>query len=115
MRLINLRPGRPLALFLMLLPFVAVFVLYSIGSEIRLAENPSDKLLPAPSTIVDTAGRLITQPDRRSERILFWVDTAISLQRLAMGVGLAALIALVVGILIGLLPYIRALMAALLA
>ena len=108
MRLINRKPGRPLALFLLILPFLAVLLAYAVGSDIRRAENPKDKLLPAPAAIVENAGRLITQPDRRSDRILFWSDTWISLQRLAAGVGIAALIGLVLGLAIGLLPYARA-------
>ena len=111
MRLINLKPGRPLALALLLIPFLAVFLAYSIGSDIRRAENPKDKLLPAPAAIVETAERLMTQPDRRSGRILFWSDTAVSLQRLGMGVGIAAGIGLLVGLAIGLLPYVRATLA----
>ena len=111
MRLINLKPGRPLALALLILPFLAVLIAYSIGSDIRLAENPKDKLLPAPSAILETAERLITQPDRRSDRILFWSDTLVSLERLAKGVGIAALIGLVFGLGIGLLPYMRAIFA----
>ncbi len=111
MRLINVKPSRPLAVFLMLLPFVAVFVAYAIGSETRLAANPSDKLLPAPSTVWETAVRLTTEPDRRSGRILFWHDTWASLQRLALGVGISAFIGLIFGLAIGLLPLIRSLLA----
>ncbi|MEL7467751.1 MAG: ABC transporter permease [Pseudomonadota bacterium] len=108
MRLINLKPGRPLALFLLLIPFLAVLAAYTIASDIRRAENPKDKLLPAPAAIVETAQRLVTQPDRRSGKVLFWSDTLVSLQRLIIGVGIAALIGLVFGLLIGLLPYMRA-------
>ncbi|WP_458324367.1 ABC transporter permease [Roseobacter sp. A03A-229] len=111
MRIINLKPSRPLAVFLMLLPFVGVFVAYAIGSEIRLAANPSDKLLPAPGTVWDTAWRLITEPDRRSGRILFWHDTWASLQRLALGVGISAFIGLIFGLAIGLLPLMRSFLA----
>ncbi|MEM8841078.1 MAG: ABC transporter permease [Pseudomonadota bacterium] len=108
MRLINRAPGRPLALILLVLPFLAVLIAYGIGSDIRLAENPKDKLLPAPSQIVETAERLISQPDKRSGIILFWNDTLVSLGRLAIGVGIASSIGLVFGLLIGLLPYMRA-------
>lgn len=111
MRLINIKPGRVLALFLALLPFVAVFVAYAIGSDIRLAENPSDKLLPAPGTIADTGNRLMTEGDRRSGRILFWHDTWASLQRLGLGIGISASIGLVIGLMIGLLPMVRSLLA----
>lgn len=108
MRLINRKPGPVLTAFLALLPFAAVLAAYMIGSDIRLAENPADKLLPAPATIVETAHRLFTEGDRRTGRILLWHDTAISLQRLGIGVGLAALAGVVFGLLIGLLPHLRA-------
>ncbi|MEL6582820.1 MAG: ABC transporter permease [Pseudomonadota bacterium] len=108
MRLINRTPSRPLIVFLAMLPFAVVLIAYVIGSEIRLAENPSDKLLPAPSTIAETAERLFTQGDRRTGRILLWYDTAISLQRLAIGTLIAATSGLVFGLLIGLLPHVRA-------
>ncbi len=111
MRLINRKPGRALSLWLLILPFVAVLIAYAAASDIRRADNPQDKLLPAPSQIIDTAERLLTQPDRRSGKILFWSDTAISLQRLATGVGIAAAIGLSFGLAIGLLPYVRATLA----
>lgn len=111
MRLINIKPGRPLGLCLTLLPFVAVFIAYAIGSEIRLAANPADKLLPAPGTVWDTAVRLITEPDRRSGRILFWHDTWASLQRLGFGIGISASVGLIFGLLIGLLPLVRSFLA----
>ena len=107
MRLINRSPGRPLAVLLAALPFVAVLAAYAIGSEIRLAANPSDKLLPAPSQILDTAIRLFTEGDRRTGRVLLWHDTLASLRRLAFGVGIAAVTSLVLGVAIGLLPYVR--------
>lgn len=115
MRLINQKPARPLAVFLLLIPFLAVLVAYSIGSEVRRAANPADKLLPAPSQIVDTAQRLVTEPDKRSKKILFWQDTGASLRRLALGVGIAATIGLVAGIAIGLFPYARASLAGFIA
>ena len=108
MRLINRRPGPALAVFLALLPFALALLVYMIASEARLAANPADRLLPAPGTIADTAWRLFTEPDRRSGRILLWHDTAASLARLAAGVGIAATIGLLAGLLIGLLPHVRA-------
>ncbi|MEM6825327.1 MAG: ABC transporter permease subunit, partial [Pseudomonadota bacterium] len=108
MRLINRYPGRALAVALAAIPFVALLVAYGIGSEIRLAANPSDKLLPAPSSIAETAGRLFTEPDKRSGKILLWHDTWASLQRLLIGVGLSAAFATAFGLLIGLLPVMRA-------
>ena len=111
MRQINIKPGRALALFLALLPFVAVLIAYAIGSDIRLAANPSDKLLPAPEKIWDTMVRLTTEGDRRTGRILFWHDTWASLKRLGMGIGISATLGLVFGLLIGLLPLMRSFLA----
>ena len=111
MRLINITPGRVLAVFLALLPFGAVLLAYVIGSEIRLAENPSDKLLPAPEKIGETMKRLMTEGDKRTGRILFWHDTWASLQRLGLGIGISAALGLVFGVLIGLLPLVRSFLA----
>lgn len=108
MRWINRHPGRALQVFLIALPFALVFITYSVGSAARLAENPLDRILPAPAQLLDTALRLMTEPDRRSGDILLWTDTAASLLRLGLGVGIAALSALVLGLAIGLIPMIRA-------
>lgn len=111
MRLINRHPGPALRAVLIALPFALVFIAYSMGSEARLAVNPSDKLMPAPAKIAETAQRLLTEPDRRSEKILFWHDTWASLVRLVLGVGISATLAVITGLLIGLLPYVRASLA----
>ena len=115
MRWINRRPGRPLAVFLALLPFALAALVYLAGSQARLAVNPADKLLPAPAQILDTAIAAVTEPDKRSGAILFWNDTAASLMRLAQGVGIAAALALALGLLIGLLPLGRAALASFVA
>ena len=107
MRWINRIPARPGAIFLAILPFALVLIAYAIGSDIRLSANPQDKLLPALSTIRDTAVRLFTEPDRRSQEILLWKDTTASLFRLLGGVGIAAFLSLTIGMIIGLLPYAR--------
>ena len=111
MRLINIIPGRPLAVFLVFLPFVIVLVAYAIGSDIRLTENPSEKLLPAPATIGETMLRLISEGDRRTGRILFWHDTWASLKRLGLGIGISATFGLLFGLLIGLVPLVRSLLS----
>lgn len=107
MRLINRKPSPPTSVLLAALPFVAVLVAYAVGSALRLEANPADKLLPAPGTILNTAVRLFTEPDKRSREILLWKDTAASLIRLALGVGIAAALSLCLGMLIGLLPHAR--------
>ena len=107
MRLINRIPSRSVAVILATLPFLGVLIAYMISSELRLAENPSDKLLPAPANIRDTAIALFTEGDRRSGKILLWRDTWASLGRLGAGVGIAATLSLICGMIIGLLPYAR--------
>lgn len=107
MRLINRKPAPSTAVVLVALPFVAVLIAYAVGSAIRLEANPADKLLPAPGTILETAVRLFTEPDKRSREVLLWQDTAASLIRLSLGVGIAATLSLSLGMLVGLLPYAR--------
>ena len=108
MRLINRHPGPAGRVALAALPFLLVGLAYAAGSAARLAENPQDRILPAPATLADTALRLMTEPDRRSGEILFWGDTTSSLVLLFSGVGLAALTGLVFGLAIGLVPLVRA-------
>jgi NitT/TauT family transport system permease protein len=111
MRLINLRPGRSTQLVLMLAPFALLALCYALGSSARLAENPSDKLLPALATLADAIDRMAFQPDVRTGELLLWTDTWASLGRLVSALGISTAIALVVGMAIGMYPYIRALLA----
>ena len=92
----------------MLLPFLFVLLAYSWGSSVRRADNPQDKLLPPVNEIVATAQRVTTEPSKRTGRIAFWDDTWASLKRLGIGVGIAAFFGLLVGLGIGLLPYLGA-------
>ena len=109
MRLINLNPSRPLAAVLGLIPFLILLLLYVGASDARLAENPNDKLLPGLTSMVDSVQRLAFSEDLRSGEYLLWADTEASLKRLATGLAVSAGLALVVGILLGTLPYFRAL------
>jgi len=111
MRLINLKPSRTTALILALLPFVALVVAYMLGSAARLADNPSDKLLPALATMADTIHRMAFVPDVRTGEYLLWSDTLASLGRLFAALGISTVIALVFGMVVGMFPYIRALLA----
>lgn len=107
-RLINQHPSKPTRWLLGLLPFFLLAVLYVGASNARLAENPNDKLLPAFSSFVEAMDRLAFQPSPRTGEYVFWQDTASSLQRLGIGVAVAALIALTIGVLSGTIPYVRA-------
>ena len=110
-RAVNWRPGRVAALYLAALPFVLVIAAYLVGSAARLAENPNDKLLPALETIGAAIERMAATEDVRSGDILLWTDTAASLERLLVGVAVAAVLSLALGIVIGLIPAVTAAMA----
>ncbi|CCD95048.1 putative ABC transporter, permease protein [Bradyrhizobium sp. ORS 375] len=103
-RAMNVVPNRGSRLLLALLPFLLIALIYVVGSAQRRADNPDDKLLPPVSEMVATSKRLATEPDRRSGDYVLWADTAASLQRLALGLGISAAIGLTLGLAIGLLP-----------
>ena len=111
----NRRPGREGQVLLAALPFLLVILAYLAASAARLAANPDDKLLPWPTAFVDAMRAMALEPDKRSGDYLFWVDTVASLLRILAGLAIAAAIGLVLGITIGLLPYVRASLAAFVA
>lgn len=110
-RLINQYPSVLNRLLLAVLPFALVFLAYAVASEARLAVNPADKLLPGWETIQAAIIRMGFVPDMRTGDFLLFVDTMASLERLAIGVACATVIGGVIGILQGLIPYVRAMMA----
>jgi NitT/TauT family transport system permease protein len=97
-------------LFLGALPFLVVAVAYLVASGERLAANPNDKLLPSAVQMWSAFLDLATVPDRRSGDLILWVDTYASLIRLFAGVSAATFIALTLGIAIGFIPRVRALL-----
>jgi len=104
MRLINRHPDRSGRLLLILLPFALLLFAYFAGSAQRLADNPNDKLLPSTGQMAAAIDRLAFTEDKRSGNYLFWQDSAASLKRLAMGVAIAALVGLCLGIAAGIIP-----------
>jgi NitT/TauT family transport system permease protein len=114
-RIINRRPDRSSALVLSALPFVAAAALYLVFSALRLAENPDDKLLPPLAGLADAIARVALRPEKVSGEIVLWADTAASLRRMGIGLGLATLIGLVFGIGSGLIPYVRTTLAPLIS
>ena len=93
---------------LSLLPFAVVLAAYLAASHLRLAANPGDKLLPSPTTLVEAIRRFAFEEDERSGTILLWTDTAASLKRLLMALGISAAIGMALGIIVGVIPYVRA-------
>lgn len=86
------------------LPFIALVGAYMMGSAARLAENPNDKLLPSFSAMADAVRQMAFTADPRTGSYLLWSDTASSLYLLLTALAISTLIALVFGLLIGMLP-----------
>jgi len=107
-RLINFKPPRLPALMLALAPFVIVFFVYVAASNARLELNPNDKLLPAMTSFGSAIQRMGFEVDPRSGAVLLWLDTASSLQRLGIAMGISAAIGLVFGIALGAIPVFSA-------
>ncbi|MEM6849727.1 MAG: ABC transporter permease [Pseudomonadota bacterium] len=108
-RAINYSPSRPSAILLALLPFGLCLVIYAIGSDMRLTENPQDKLMPSFGSFADAIHALAFTENRRTGEYVFWTDTLISLQRIFIGLSISAVIGLVIGIPVAFLPTLRAL------
>jgi len=104
MRLINRRPDRASRLILVILPFALLLFAYFTGSATRLTENPNDKLLPSAVQMADAVNRMAFKADSRTGEYLLWQDTGSSLKRLAIGLGISALLGLCLGIASGILP-----------
>ena len=108
MRLLNLQPGIAGKLVLGALPFVLTLILYIWASDARLSVNPNDKLMPAFSSFLHAVHTLAFEPSVRTGEYLFWTDSLASLKRLFTGVCIAALAGLVLGLLNGAIPVVRA-------
>lgn len=104
MRLINRQPDRAGRLLLVLLPFALLLFAYFTGSASRLGENPNDKLLPSAAQMASAVERMAFTEDKRSGEYLLWQDTGASLTRLGLGIGIAAVLGLSLGMLAGTLP-----------
>ncbi len=111
MRLINRKPDRATGLLLGLLPFVILVAVYVMASQARLAENPSDRLLPSLTSMAQSMYELASVPDRRNGDLLLWKDTGASLARIAAGLGISTALALLLGLVTGIVPFGRSAVA----
>ena len=107
-RLINLKPSPPAAWLLGMLPLILLVSAYLMASEARLSINPADKLLPSFNSMQEAMTRMAFEPSKRTGEYLLWTDTISSLKRLGLGVLIAAIAGLVIGIVTGAIPYFRA-------
>jgi NitT/TauT family transport system permease protein len=108
MRWVNRTIGRGQALLLGALPLAGLGLAYLVAAAARHADNPADKILPLPGAMVEVMAALVLEADPLSGQLLFWADTLASLGRLGMGLGIATLAALLVGLVLGVLPPVRA-------
>ncbi len=108
MRWVNRRISRGNGLLLGAIPILLLVVVYLLVAADRNAINPNDKIFPLPGAMVQAMWGLVFEPDQLSGRLLFWADTLASLQRLGIGIGISALSALLVGLMLGILPPVRA-------
>ena len=107
-RLLNIRPRGGQRLLLGLIPILLLAALYLGASSARHAVNPTDKILPTLGAMADQVRIMGFTVDPLTGKIPLVADTAASLGRLAVGVGLATATALILGLAIGLLPIVRA-------
>jgi len=114
-RIVNRHPSGGSRIALGLLPFILAVVVYLFSSSIRLAENPNDKLLPAVETLGAAIHQLAFEEDQRSGAVLLWLDTGASLERLGIALAISAFIGLALGIALGVIPYVRATFASMVA
>ena len=104
MRLLNVKPDRTWSFALAVLPFIALIAAYMLGSAARLADNPNDKLLPNFGAMAEAFKHMALEADPRTGLYLMWNDTLSSMSLLLTALAISTIIALVFGVLIGLLP-----------
>lgn len=108
MRWVNRHVGRRDSVLLGALPILLLVLLYVFMAAERHAANPMDKILPLPSGMAKGMAALLFQPDQLTGQLVFWADTLASLQRLGLGLGIATASALLIGLVLGVLPPVRA-------
>ena len=111
MALINRKPDRGTVTLQAALPFGLLAGCYVVASFLRRQANPSAKRLPSLSAMADAVCRMAVLADPRTGQVQVWADTAASLQRLGLGLGVAFGLTLLLGLAIGMLPHVRALLA----
>jgi NitT/TauT family transport system permease protein len=108
MRWVNRRVRKGNSILLGSIPILLLALVYFVAAAGRHADNPNDKILPMPGAMAEAMSSLLFQPDQLSGRLIFWADTVASLERLGMGLGISTLSALLVGLVLGVLPPVRA-------
>jgi NitT/TauT family transport system permease protein len=107
-RLLNVRPKAGGRFLLGVLPLVVLALIYVAASTARHAENPSEKILPTLGAMADQVRIMAAQVDPQTGAIPLWQDTGASLRRLGLGLSIATATTLLLGLMIGVLPLLRA-------
>jgi NitT/TauT family transport system permease protein len=94
---IHAAPGPFFTKVLACIPFLLAIGLYSYFSHERHEANPQDKILPSLSQMVKAAHNMAFVEDKRTGDYLLWKDTKASLRRIAIGVSIAAVVGLMLG------------------
>ncbi len=89
---------------LALLPFILIVAVYLSFSHARHLENVSDKVLPTFQQMSAAVERMAFTEDARTGSYLMLRDTLASLQRLGIGLSLAAAVGLLLGLNMGVFP-----------
>ena len=114
-RLVNIRPGRSGRIFLGAAPLLLVALAYLVASAARHSVNPTDKSLPSPGDMGAAWQRMAMSVDPVTGAVPLIADTLASLTRLGLGIGIATGSTLVLGLVLGLLPIVRATLGPLVA
>jgi NitT/TauT family transport system permease protein len=101
---VHASPAPWLRRMLMIAPFIVILAVYLAASQQRLAVNPDDKILPSLAQMADSVVELAFKPDSRSGEYVMLQDTLSSLKRLALGITLAAVVGLLLGLNMALFP-----------
>ncbi len=106
--------GSPLStawrLVLGILPVLILVALYAYFSHQRHIENPLDRLMPSLEQLKEGISQ-ITTPNKRTEEVWIVVDTLASLERLGRGMGAGLLIAIVLGLGMGIFSTVHGLLS----
>ena len=107
MRLVNIKPRRGARIIIGAIPIAAILIVYAAASAARLDANPNDKVLPTFAAMAQAAVQMATQVDPRTGQITAVADTLASLWRLGLGVGIATVSTLLIGLALGVVPLVR--------
>ncbi|WP_287787743.1 ABC transporter permease [Acidiphilium sp.] len=110
MRVINRHPRPGSGRVLMLLPFLLVGLGYIVVSTMRHEVNPSDKVLPTLAQMAAGMREMALTRDMATGQYPLLADTLASLRRILSGLAIATAISFVLGILVGMVPYLRKLL-----